>query len=286
MDLLVPLLKKSFFLFLSPFFPLFLWPEQPSRPLFHFVSIHSTKPPSLLSPLPSLSLPPPRRRRAGACATPSLPAALGRPAPAPPSLPRNSSAPPAPPSFPRGGRLALLSSGVRTSSPFPAAWMGAAARRLRALGTAARRRQPGLRMVARRRPCALGRRRGGDRTSCGRRRGSGCASWGRRRGGGRTGWRRRRGKAACAARGWRRRRRGMAGGGIGRTAAARRAGVLIGPARHGKWAFVPCPGPDLRHVGRPGTSRIIKRANRAGPNRAGPKSGPGRAVPGRPIGQL
>jgi len=155
--------------------------------------------------------------------------------------------------------------------------MGAAARRLRALGTAARRRQPGLRTVARRRPCALGRRRGGDRTSCGRRRGSGCASWGRRRGGGRTGWRRRRGKAACAARGWRRRRRGMAGGGIGRTAAARRAGVLIGPARHGKWAFVPCPGPDLRHVGRPGTARIIKRANRAGPNRAGP--GPCRAGP-------
>ena len=164
--------------------------------------------------------------------------------------------------------------------------MGAAARRLRALGTAARRRQPGLRMVARRRPCALGRRRGGDRTGCGQRRGSGRASWGRRRGGGRTGWRRRRGKAAHAARGWRRRRRGMAGGGIGRTAAARRAGVLIGPARHGKWAFVPCPGPDLRHVGRPGTARIIKRANRAGPNRAGPKSGPGRAVPGWPIGQL
>ena len=164
--------------------------------------------------------------------------------------------------------------------------MGAAARRLRALGTAARRRQPGLRTVERRRPCALGRRRGGDRTGCGRWRGSGCASWGRRRGGGRTGWRRRRGKAARAARGWRRRRRGMAGGGIGRTAAARRAGVLIGPARHGKWAFVPCPGPDLRHVGRPGTARIIKRANRAGPNRAGPKSGPGRAVPGRPIGQL
>ena len=145
--------------------------------------------------------------------------------------------------------------------------MGAAARRLRALGTAARRRQPGLRTVARRRPCALGRRRGGDRTSCGRRRGSGCASWGRRRGGGRTGWRRRRGKAARAARGWRRRRRGMAGGGIGRTAAARRAGVLIGPARHGKWAFVPCPGPDLRHVGRPGQgfqSRPVT-GNRRGP---------------------
>ena len=132
------------------------------------------------------------------------------------------------------------------------------------------RRQPGQRTVARRRPCALGRRRGGDRTGCGR-----------RRGGGRTGWRRRRGKAARAARGWRRRRRGMAGGGIGRTAAARRAGVLIGPARHGKWAFVPCPGPDFQHVGRPGTARIIKRANRAGP-----KSAPGRAVPGRPIGQL
>ena len=146
--------------------------------------------------------------------------------------------------------------------------MGAAARRLCALGT-----------VARRRPCALGRRRGGDRTGCGQRRGSGCASWGRRRGGGRTGWRRRRGKAACAARGWRRRRRGMAGGGIGKTAAAHSAGVLIGPARHGKWAFVPCPGPDLRHVGRPGTARIIN--GPIVPGLIGPGLSRARAVPCR-----